>query len=258
MTYRSAHPDAWDSLPREFVEKITTSICKNLDYLDVCRLAGVSRVFSETATAYKDEMPTAIKHQGIREAEMYFTQHHKQPIRRSQLAPRNTAGSSSPGSSPQSLPAELPDEPSTPGSTTNNTSIKNFACYECCRVIPATSFAQGQPETVIRHADGRMSHDDGRPYLDPGTQRVSPHRFCITCGVDRGFYRPGDQIMVAGTELWFCRCLIMHVKNMSPQSSHRCERCGEQCFHPAPRDEKERRPKAPKRTPRSLARSAPY
>ncbi|KAH6665337.1 hypothetical protein F5X68DRAFT_265776 [Plectosphaerella plurivora] len=250
VTYHSAHPNLWNALPPEFVENITASIYKHLDYLDICRLALVSNVFAETATAYKNEVPKAEKQTAVMEAENYFFQHHKKANKRSENGSKSSGGRTSKQSTPDSPSSET-------GATSSNTartSTPNYACYECCRLIQHSAFDQNQPERIIRHANDRMSRVEGaRP--EPGDQEVSPRRFCVECGVNLGFYRSGDQILtLSGQRLWVCGCNVVNIKGNS-LSSRMCNRCGEQCLHSAPR---RNGPYGPSRTRKSTARTGPY
>lgn len=101
----------------------------------------------------------------------------------------------------------------------------DFLCYRCCRVLPRNRFAKGQ-------VSGECLPGHTKPYK----------RFCISCGIQSGKFKPGNQININGCPFRFCQaCSIptfgkfctqcstcvscLGFDEYTPPQSNTCPRC---------------------------------
>lgn len=89
---------------------------------------------------------------------------------------------------------------------------KNFGCYRCYRVLPASEFADRQ----IRRAYGK------------GNVK-SFNRFCFQCGVEKRIFCPGNRVLKDGVDMICCR-ECRRVREV--QFCSRCWRCSS-CLPPS-------------------------
>lgn len=77
-----------------------------------------------------------------------------------------------------------------------------FLCYHCCRVLQKNRFAKGQ-------ISGEYLPGHAKPYK----------RFCISCGIQNGKFKPGNHVTIHGWLFQFCKmCSI-------PTLGRFCTRC---------------------------------
>jgi hypothetical protein len=63
-----------------------------------------------------------------------------------------------------------------------------FACFTCAKVLPRVRFANAQ----TKHKRGRNGGDQKR-------------RFCVQCGIEKGFYVPGNMVVQGDVTRIVCR-----------------------------------------------------
>jgi hypothetical protein len=91
-------------------------------------------------------------------------------------------------------------------------SEERLGCYVCYRVLRASAFATDQ-----------MARDPFAPHL-PGRPPTYLRRFCIDCGLSRGYHYPGEVLERRRdfTTWWVCGCRQLRNR----ESTVTCCRCG--------------------------------
>lgn len=81
----------------------------------------------------------------------------------------------------------------------------NFECYVCFRVLTPDKFDMAQPQSAFADSRGHIVlHRKANIYTD---KVVMLRRFCIECGVRKGFHAPLDFLTTqTGKGLWICNC----------------------------------------------------
>lgn len=93
-----------------------------------------------------------------------------------------------------------------------NGEIEKLGCFVCYRVIDVREFAGAEDQTLV---DPFARHLAGQPLRHL-------RRFCIKCGVKKGYHNPGDVLDRRDhTTWWVCDC--RHARDKATMA---CDRCG--------------------------------
>lgn len=209
------------SLPREAWERVF----QYLDYADRLRLQSVNRFWAESLKALdkriKDnpsDADFADMHSLVLQAENY--RKHWAPsmaaeCRTHRGRPRNNARNA------RTPPETNDDDEESKGKKGLAGSAGNLGCYHCFTVRPLEKFCLKTDED---DANIYLNNRDGDRNPNQVTDGAAPRRYCLDCGIKKGFHPPNKYLERKwGIEVWVC-CGTYHDHGVM-----NCPTCGRGC-----------------------------